>query len=62
MKRYLLFVITDEGEIRADYQVKCRNDRDAIARAERFYSNHPIEVWDGQRRVARITSKAASDG
>lgn len=31
-----------------------RNDLDALAEAERQSLNHTIEVWDGERKVARV--------
>jgi hypothetical protein len=31
-----------------------RDDLDALAEAERLSATHAVEIWDGERRVARV--------
>ncbi|WP_245286999.1 hypothetical protein [Bradyrhizobium sp. Tv2a-2] len=47
----------------ADYEFECATDEEAEERASRYLNVHPvIEVWQGMRRVARLTRNSGQAG
>lgn len=61
--RYVAYAVDLSGVVLAIYELECAGDDEARHRAEKFLAAHPtIEVWDGVRRVARLTRAAAVSG
>jgi hypothetical protein len=60
LMRYVAFAEDLSGVGHATYELECVDDNDAKHRAEIFLEAHAaIEVWNGMRRVARLTRAEA---
>lgn len=58
--RYVVHATDLSGVALAAYEIESGCDDDAMRRAEIFLEAHPsIEIWDGVRRVARLTRAEA---
>jgi hypothetical protein len=58
--RYKAHAVDVDGVSRAVYEFESANDQEAKYRAEGYLEAHPtIEVWEGVRRVARLTRDEA---
>ncbi|WP_234683709.1 hypothetical protein [Bradyrhizobium monzae] len=58
--RYVVHATDLSGVALAAYEIESGCDDDATRRAEIFLEAHPsIEIWDGVRRVARLTRAEA---
>ena len=58
--RYVAYAVDLWGVVHATYELECVDDNDAKHRAEIFLEAHAaIEVWNGMRRVARLTRAEA---
>lgn len=58
--RYVIHATDLSGVALAAYEIESGCDDDATRRAEIFPEAHPsIEIWDGVRRVARLTRAEA---
>ncbi len=54
--RYRAHAVDAYGVSLTDYEFECANDEAAISRANGYLQVHPIiEVWQGVRRVDRLT-------
>jgi hypothetical protein len=54
--RYRAHAVDPNGVSLADYEFECSTDEDAKRRACTYLNLHPvIEVWEGVRRVTRLT-------
>ena len=54
--RYVAYAVDLAGVAHATYEIECPNDDSAKQRAHKFLEAHPVvEVWQGVRRVARLT-------
>lgn len=58
MKEYRAFVLSFEGQVLQTVTLICDTEQDALERARELVDSHPVELWDGPRRVARCRSKA----
>lgn len=55
MQHYRLYVVTREERIAEAVEVECRDDRHALAEAERLGgAEHAVEVWTDERLVGRL--------
>jgi hypothetical protein len=45
------FVLRDGADPPGEMTLVCLDDEAALLMAERFAVRHPVEVWEGQRRV-----------
>ena len=60
--RYVAYAVDLSGVARAAYEIDCRREEDAQARAEKLLQTHPaVELWDGPRRVARLVRERKPD-
>lgn len=58
--RYVVHATDLSGVALAAYEIESGCDDDATRRAEIFLEAHPsIEIWEGVRRVARLTRAEA---
>jgi hypothetical protein len=54
--RYRAHAVDLHGVSHADYEFECATDEEAKHRAASYLHAHPvIEVWQGVRRVVRLT-------
>lgn len=54
--RYIAYAVDALGVASATYQVECIGDEDATDRARELLEAHmTIELWQGYRRVTRLT-------
>ena len=55
---YRCFILDRESQITERLEIKCEDDRKAIAEARAFLEHRPdmiaIEVWDGARLVQKL--------
>jgi len=54
---YRVYVLDCDGHIVGSTPLVCRDDTEAIAKAREAHADHAIEVWSGERFVARLDSK-----
>ncbi|WP_024516210.1 hypothetical protein [Bradyrhizobium sp. Tv2a-2] len=56
MTRYIAYAVDVSGIANATYELQCANDEDAEDRVRELLEAHQtIELWEGVRRVARLT-------
>ena len=55
MSHYRLYRLDDANHIREAVDVECIDDGDAVTRAGKYVDGTGVEVWQGVRRVARLT-------
>ena len=61
MPRYLVHVFTKDNKIwNPPIIMICDSDHEAVAQAEQLVDGNDVELWDGGRRVSRITAKLGS--
>jgi hypothetical protein len=60
MNAYQLFIMTLDGQVKAQYELICADDDCARKRAKKFYTVYPVEIWAGPRRIDRIPSPLQS--
>jgi hypothetical protein len=51
---YRAYVLDDEGHITGVHEMNCANDEEARQKAAQLLDGHELEVWNRQRRVARL--------
>lgn len=59
MKRYRICCLDSQGHISLAYEALCADDLDALDDAEQHCATGDVEVWDGNRLVARVVAKTA---
>ena len=59
MSVYIFRFISGSGLIR-DANHECANDSDALKEAELFATDFDVEIWSGERLVARVKKDDAS--
>ena len=53
---YIAYYIDPSGVTKAHYNLTASNDESAVKEAQQYLDRHQsIEVWNGSRRVARLT-------
>ncbi|MBR0712916.1 hypothetical protein [Bradyrhizobium liaoningense] len=57
MKTYRAFVLTFEGDVIQSVDLVCATEENAKSMAEQLVDVHPVELWDGPRRIARFEPK-----
>ena len=60
VKRYLVFVVSFEGNVVSSMQIDCNDEADAIERAKNIVADGLVELWTGPRRIARFNSAPVS--
>jgi hypothetical protein len=51
---YRAHVINRHGCVIGRVIIACDNDASAKSRVERLVAAHPLELWDGERKIARF--------
>ena len=59
---YLVNFFDQHEHLRHAERLRCRDDYDAIARAEHFDHPHAIELWRGDRLVRRFEPRIRMAG
>jgi hypothetical protein len=57
MVEYRAYAIGDDGHIVKSTPLICDDDRQAIQKAEEFREGHTLEIWSGERFVARLDTE-----
>ena len=57
MKEYRALVLSFEGEVLQTIELICATEEAAIERAKLLVDSHPVELWQGPRRIARFGPK-----
>jgi hypothetical protein len=57
-KVYIAYHVDLSGVALANYRLVASDDETAVQEARRYLENHEsVEVWNGSRRVARLTQE-----
>ncbi len=62
MARYRVYAVQFDGNFDGYETLSCNDDVEAIGEAQRIANNSAIEIWTGERFVARMERKAAQAG
>ena len=54
MSSYAIHAFNPEGAIALSRTMRCTDDLDALAEGVQRAKTHAIEIWHGQRLVARV--------
>jgi hypothetical protein len=57
---YRAYIVGQDGHFRGFEGFACRDDADAVAKAERLIDGHDIELWSGERFIVRLSPKPSS--
>jgi hypothetical protein len=57
MAEYRAFTIGLDGHFTGFEPLICSDDAEAVTKAKRMVDGHAIEVWSGERFVARLETK-----
>ena len=58
MARYRVYAVQFDGNFDGYETLSCSDDVEAIGEAQRLANNSAIEVWSGERFVARMECKS----
>jgi hypothetical protein len=58
MTEYRAYTVGLEGRLVHYETLDCPNDAEAIVEAQRLLRQHDMEIWNGERLVARLERKA----
>jgi hypothetical protein len=58
MARYRVYAVQFDGNFDGYETLSCTDDDEAIGEAQRLANNSAIEVWSGERFVARMECKS----
>jgi hypothetical protein len=58
MARYRVYAVQFDGNFDGYGTLSCTDDDEAIGEAQRLANNSAIEVWSGERFVARMECKS----
>jgi len=57
MPEYRVYVIGSDGHFIQAIGLDCPDDKAAIEAAKQFVDGHDVELWQGDRHVAKFDSK-----
>jgi hypothetical protein len=57
MAEYRVYAIGSDGHIVKSTPLVCEDDSQAVAKAREFREGHPLEIWSGERFVARLNAE-----
>ena len=60
MAEYRAFTVGRDGHFVGSEALICADDSEAIEKAKRFLDGHDIELWSGERFIARLRHKPDS--
>jgi hypothetical protein len=55
MVEYRAYTVDADGHFIGFEPLVCRDDEEAVAKAERLIDGHDIELWSGARLVIRLS-------
>jgi len=58
MQHYRLYHVSPTGRIVSAQDLQCRDDLDALQKAERAREHHNVELWQDIRLLARLKQHA----
>jgi hypothetical protein len=58
MAEYRAYTVDPDGHFTGFEPLICSDDAEAVTKAKRLADGHVIEVWSGERFVARLETKA----
>jgi len=58
MARYRVYAVQSDGNFDGYETLSCTDDDEAIGEAQRLANNSAIELWNGERFVARMECKS----
>ena len=62
MPTYRIYSVTSDGHIAGPAAVvTCKNDQEAISRAQQLKNGHDVELWDHNRFIVKIRSADSSE-
>ena len=57
MPDYRIYVVDEHGHIAGPaHVITCATDEEAIEKAKPMIDRHDIELWDGARKIAKISA------
>ncbi len=59
--RYQVFVVDSNRQVICAAKLDCIDEQGARRRAEQMYSEHDVELWDGDRLVAVFRGAASNE-
>ncbi len=62
VKRYNAHMIGQDGRAVSSRAFVCENDADATVWAKQLVDGYAVELWNGQRCVARLPAKVHQQG
>jgi len=57
MPEYRAFIVGDDDHFVGFEPMVCRDDAEAITKAQRLVDGQDVEIWSGDRFVLRLTKK-----
>jgi hypothetical protein len=54
MQRYRIYTVGSDGLFSSAQFLECVDEQEAIQKARQFVDGHDVELWDGDRFVARF--------
>lgn len=51
---YRAYILDDEGHITGVHELQCAGDEEAKQEVAKLLDGHDLEIWQRQRRVARL--------
>jgi hypothetical protein len=58
MAEYRAYVVGGDGHFVSFEGFACRDDAEAVAKAQRLVDGHDIELWSGTRFVIRLVQQS----
>ena len=58
MAEYRVYAIGGDGHIVKSTPPICDDDSQAVQKAREFCEGHPLEIWSGERFVARLNAES----
>jgi hypothetical protein len=57
MQHYRVYVIGQDGHFIKSIDLSCADDSAAVESAKQLIDGHDLELWQGDRRIARFDSQ-----
>jgi hypothetical protein len=57
---YRAYIVGQDGHFLGFEGFACRDDCEAVAKAERLVDGHDLELWSGERFILRLSPKPSS--
>jgi hypothetical protein len=57
VNQYRAYIVGDDGHFVGFEGFACRDDAEAVTKAQRLVDGHDIELWSSERFVIRLSDK-----